>query len=215
MKVMNVFIGWLGEASKEIASSLESWLNGMFDGRVSAYTTMDNLAAGSEWFHGLRRAMNDADCGLLCVTEDNVNSPWLSYEAGALSQNVELLIPILFEVSPLRVSAPLRMFQSVPFGLDGMKELTYALNRSCGDKGLSSQELERRFQARYPSFEMAVRENLPESKPQPEDLSVILPLIQEEIEALRKQFAEMAKREQDSPANRQGVISSPDRENVS
>ena len=156
---MKVFIGWAGETSKEIASILKNWLNGMFDGHVSAFTP-DDLAAGSLWFDGLRHAMTDANCGLLCVTEDNVNSQWLSYEAGALSGNAELLIPLLCGVSSLRVGAPLRMFQPISFGFDGMLELAHTLNELRGEALVPLPELDRRFKARYPALEMIIAEKL-------------------------------------------------------
>ena len=165
MDVMKVFIGWSGETSKEIASILKNWLNGMFDGHVSAFTP-DDLAPGSLWFGALPRAITDADCGLLCVTADNVNSQWLSYEAGALSGNVKLLIPILFGVSSLRVGAPLRMFQPISFKADGMRELTQTLNELLGEALIPPQELDRRFKARYPALEMMIDESLSSERKQ-------------------------------------------------
>ena len=162
---MTVFIGWAGETSKEIASILKNWLNGMFDGFVSAVTP-DDLPMGSRWFDTLDSAMYAAECGLLCVTADNVNSQWLSYEAGALSRNVNLLAPVLFGVSSLQLGAPLRMFQPISFGADGMRELARTLNNLNEGNAIDPQELERRFQARYPTLEALLKEKFIESKPQ-------------------------------------------------
>ena len=164
---MTVFIGWAGETSKAIASILRNWLAGMFDNHINIFTP-DNLATGSLWFVALNEALTTVvDCGLLCLTADNANSPWLAYEAGALRQKTELVIPLLFEVSSvMQLSDPLRRFPALSFGFESMLEVVYQLNDLCGDKRLSEQELERRFQARYPTLQALIKEKLSEMKSQ-------------------------------------------------
>lgn len=42
------------------------------------------IGKGTEWFDELRNALNNADCGILCLTPEAIGSPWVHFEAGLL-----------------------------------------------------------------------------------------------------------------------------------
>ena len=214
---MTVFIGWAGETSKEIASILKNWLNEMFDGFIDVFTPVSPPIDIIPRSDALDNAIS-AECALLCVTADNVNSQWLYYEAGVLSRNVKLMAPILCGVSSSQLAAPLRMFQPISFEVDDIWKLTVELNHLCYEEfmqlqldthrplarqtWLHSEELERRFQARYPTLEALLMEKLSERKSQfssePDEweraerkLDTLLSLISEETKELKNKIAEL------------------------
>ena len=166
LTVMNLFIGWSGETSGKIAPILGKWLFRTFDKHISVVSPPSSIEKGSDWGESLNKMMNGADCGLLCVTEDNVNSPWLAYEAGILSRNAQLVVPLLFDVYSLSFDSPFLAFQPIPFDFDGMQKLTRKLNDLLGEDALPAEELEERFPARYPTLEGLVQDTLEESEPQ-------------------------------------------------
>lgn len=192
---MTVFISSSGKKSNVVALILHNWLEEMFD-TIIEFVSSTDFETGSHWRDSLNEAMSSADCALLCVTRENVNSPWLVYEAGALNENVETLIPVLFGVSPLRLRGPLRMFQPVPFDFDDMRALTAQLNQLCGEDRLPAQELERRFQARYPVAEALIEEKLSEDGPLTDNLD-------EKLDAILSRLSELERKSNPSLPDRE------------
>ena len=44
------------------------------------------IEKGTEWFEELRNALDNAHCGILCLTPEAIGSPWIHFEAGLLVQ---------------------------------------------------------------------------------------------------------------------------------
>lgn len=166
---------------------------GIFNNHISiSFVNSGDIALGNNWTKVLEEAVKTDDCGLLCVTPDNVNSEWLVFEAGILSSNVKLLIPLLFGVSALQLGTPLHMFQSVPFGVDGMRELVCQLNNLCGYNGVSAYVLEDRFKALYPTLEMLVKEKLSEHGTQtPDNWKRAISTVDSKLDAILSQLSEL------------------------
>ena len=89
------------------------------------------------WRTSLGKELKDADYGILCLTEDNLKSPWLCYEAGALgisaashdNANHEAhVVPIRFgNVEAAQIASPIQDFQSKPFTREEMLALVLDL----------------------------------------------------------------------------------------
>lgn len=191
LNVMKLFIGWSGETSGKIASILAKWLDKMFDKHINIVSPASTEEIGKYLLvdADVDMKMNTADCGLLCVTEDNANSQWLAYEAGILSLNAQFVIPLLFGVNVASLGAPLQRFEPFWFGYDGILELTRKLNDLLGEDALPAEELERRFPARYPVLEGIVQDTLEENEPQTrEDWA------RNELDEISAQLAELTKR---------------------
>lgn len=189
---MKLFIGWSGETSGKIAQILAKWLARMFDGHINIVSPTAPIEQIGEYLLvdvDIDEKMSAADCGLLCVTEDNVNSQGLAYAAGVLSQNAQLVVPLLFHINVASLGAPLLRFEPFWFDFDGMRELLRKLNELLGKDALPAEELEESFQARFPTLEMLVTDTLEESAPQMrEDWE------RNELDEISAQLAELTKR---------------------
>jgi hypothetical protein len=62
----------------------------------------------------LAETLRDTSCGVICVTRENVESPWLNFEAGALSKTLSdvQVFPLLLDVEPSALAGPLAQFQA-------------------------------------------------------------------------------------------------------
>ncbi|KSU55460.1 hypothetical protein AS029_05460 [Microbacterium enclense] len=58
--------------------------------------------------------LQDRDYGIVVLTRDNLNSPWVNFEAGALGKSLGLgkVAPLLVDVSRADVEGPIAQFQS-------------------------------------------------------------------------------------------------------
>ena len=85
---MRVFISWSGDTSKRLAEALRDWLPGVLQA-VKPYFTPNDIEKGTRWSGEIAGELEKASFGLFCLTRDNINSPWMMFEAGALSKHVD------------------------------------------------------------------------------------------------------------------------------
>ena len=163
---MKVYIGWSGETSKEIASILESWLP-LMNPHIEAFSIVD-VPTGAAWRYTFFKNLLVCDCAIFCFAQDNINSPWLLYEAGVVSGAEKQIIPLLFDVPSSHLPDPLRFFQPIPFTKDRIWQMALTLNDLCGQDAFSFQELAMKFDELYPTVEKMVEQVRDSRKKQPE-----------------------------------------------
>src|ERR1044071_9633221 len=111
---MQVFISWSGDRSRAVAAALYDWLPNVLQA-VEPWMSRANLQAGAEWSRNTLSALERSRLGLICLTPENIQSPWMLFEAGALARSSKevTIYPYLFDLSPSALTGPLVQFQSV------------------------------------------------------------------------------------------------------
>ena len=132
---MNIFLSWSGETSKAVAAALDKWLRFVFP-EVKTWMSARAIEAGDRWGKELDRQLEGTNLGVLCLSPDNLTSPWVLFEAGALSKSVETsrVVPYCIGVSPEEVQGPLARFQGVPADKDGTFNLLRSINSTLENK---------------------------------------------------------------------------------
>lgn len=51
------------------------------------YFTPDDIEKGAKWSTEVLKELEESEIGILCLTRDNLDKPWILFEAGALSKN--------------------------------------------------------------------------------------------------------------------------------
>lgn len=151
---MKVFISWSGEKSKKIALIFREWLPSIIQS-VVPYVSSEDIDKGSRWSTDIANELENSSFGILCVTRDNLESPWLCFEAGALSKTVDktLVAPFLFDVKRSEVKGPILQFQSTIFQKDDIKKMVVTLNKACDEFGMAESRLDKAFEVWYPVLE--------------------------------------------------------------
>lgn len=126
---MKVFLSWSGLRSKLLAEALRDWLPYVMQS-VKPWISTRDITAGARWGSILANQLNETQVGILCLTRENLNSPWLLFEAGAISKLVDnaRVVPLLLDLHPSDISGPLGQFQGVRVDLDGVRSLLTTLN---------------------------------------------------------------------------------------
>jgi hypothetical protein len=83
---LRVFISWSGDKGRALAEHLASWLPSIVP-PVKAFYSPD-IQSGAVWPMSLFDELADAQYGIVCLTKDNLASPWLHFEAGALGMHL-------------------------------------------------------------------------------------------------------------------------------
>ena len=92
-----VFISWSGENGKKISIILKRILEKeIFSDHLECFVSDMDIASGEDWWNKIKKELRAAKLGILCITKENIESPWIHYEAGALVGNNVRTIPLLF-----------------------------------------------------------------------------------------------------------------------
>ena len=151
---MKVFISWSGTKSHKVGLVFREWLPSVIQS-LEPYVSSEDIDKGARWSTDIATELADSNFGILCVTKENLNAPWLSFEAGALSKTMDksFVTPFLFDIKRSEVSGPILQFQSTIFEKSDIKKLLYTLNAACGESGISEARLDKAFEVWYPTLE--------------------------------------------------------------
>ena len=127
---MKVFISWSGKQSKAVASSLRDWLPVVIPG-CEPWMSSSDITAGARWFTSLRQELQSTEFCIICLTPDNLRSPWIYFEAGAISTNKDAKVcGFLTGVSLSQLPGPFAQFQCVQSNAEGAWSLVQSVCQS-------------------------------------------------------------------------------------
>jgi hypothetical protein len=110
---MDVILSWSGNQSRKVAEAMDGWLKDTLPG-VKVWGTPEDIVMGSSWFTSLLGRVEVARLCIICVTPENVRSPWLYFGVGAVagrSGHVRVC-PYLLNIDGMYVAnGPLAQFQ--------------------------------------------------------------------------------------------------------
>ncbi|UXP32323.1 toll/interleukin-1 receptor domain-containing protein [Reichenbachiella agarivorans] len=158
---MKVFISWSGDLSKKIAESFRQWIPGVIQA-VKPYYTPDDITKGTRWGTEIAKELDDSKVGIICLTRENLLSPWIMFEAGALSKNLEQskVCPLLFGIDPADIQGPLIQFQAAKFSKVEMKKVVKMINSELGEHSLASDILDGVFEMWWPKLDKEIKDLL-------------------------------------------------------
>jgi hypothetical protein len=130
---VKVFISWSGEESKAVALALRHWFKPVLQA-VEAWMSEEDIGAGKRWSAEIAAQLEQSQFGIVCLTRDNLLSPWLLFEAGAIAKTIAegRVIPYLVGLleSEIPEKHPLTQFQRVHSSREGTLKLVLAINSS-------------------------------------------------------------------------------------
>jgi len=98
VKRNKIFISWSCDISKEIAKNIKNVFEKFIfenTGLICFVSDLD-IASGKDWWEKINLELKSCKLGILCITKENFNAPWIYYEAGALLAKNIPVIPLLF-----------------------------------------------------------------------------------------------------------------------
>ncbi len=151
---MKVFISWSGELSQKIAEILYDWLPSVIQA-VEPFLSSEGTDKGSRWLNELSKELQDGNFGLICLTPDNLEAPWILFEAGALSKALDnsRVCPFLIQLSPSDLKGPLAQFQATMPEKEDMRKLVKSINTALSDKALPENKLDKAFDQWWETFD--------------------------------------------------------------
>lgn len=162
----NVFISWSGPRSEHVATYLREWLSMMVHYARPWISTRD-IDKGAQGLNEIRSVLADIKVGICCLTPENVNSPWILYEAGALTKTVDhetrLCTYLLGGLTADQIRPPLGMFQHTYANKGDTRRLIHTINKVVSSSPLPQATLDGLFDKLWPDLE-AHLQNLPNAE---------------------------------------------------
>jgi hypothetical protein len=162
---LKVFISWSGDLSKAIAVKLREWLPLVIQS-IDPYVSSEDIGKGQRWGPNVSEKLKESSFGIVCLTPDNLEAPWVHFEAGALSKVIEesYVCPFLVGVKNSDISGPFKQFQTTLFNKEDVNRFIGTLNSSLINGQLDSARLQKMFELFWPELESGINELL-EARP--------------------------------------------------
>lgn len=158
---MKLFISWSGPLSQQVADVLRQWIPTVLQS-VDPFMSASDVDKGARWTVNITQELADSEFGVICVTPDNLGSPWLNFEAGAISKSLDRghVSPFLFHVDPSAIIGPLEQFQHTVYKRPDVFKLLKSVNGAC-TKPISDTTLQNVFDPLWPQLQANLDAILP------------------------------------------------------
>jgi hypothetical protein len=159
---VKVFISWSGAQSNYVASALRGWLLDVLPA-VEPFMSEHDISLGERWSPEIARRLDESGFGLVIVTPQNYQAPWLNFEAGAISKALNgdtgTVVPIFYGIRPSDIRSPLTQFQYMEWSRDRLSDLVKRLNALLESPRPEDRVL-RAFELYWPELEstLAIRD---------------------------------------------------------
>jgi hypothetical protein len=151
---MKVFMSWSGARSKAAAELLHDWVKCVIQASRPWISTR-GIGRGAVWFTEINNELKDTSVGIICLTHQNKNAPWILFEAGALAKGLATnkVCTFLVDLGTTDIQDPLAQFNHTLPTREGMMGLAVTLNSSL-EHPLDGRTLEAVFDAFWPQFDI-------------------------------------------------------------
>lgn len=197
---MKSFFSWSGEKSHEMAVAFSDWLPCVIQA-VEPWVSSRDIDRGSIWLNEIFEQLKDTNFGLVFVTKENQNKPWLLFESGALSkgltENRVCTILIDLQVRDIDSSSPIKHLNHTTLDKPAVLKLLQTINKYLEKDKIQDSRLETSFNALWPSLETKIAEILsaePTTEEPARDDKDVLNDILENVLNINKRFSRVMHR---------------------
>lgn len=213
---MKVFMSWSGARSKAAAELLSDWTKCVIQASRPWISTRD-IDRGALWFSEISDQLKDTTVGIVCLTQENKNRPWILFEAGALAKGLSSnrVCTFLVDLKPADLEDPLAQFNHTLPDRDSVWELVRTLNGCLGAAGLDERILDQVFGTYWGQFEdrfkALLKQYPPSEKPEPRSEKNLLGEILENTRVLTQRIRSLESRIDRDPSREMLISQRPPR----
>jgi hypothetical protein len=184
---MKIFISWSGARSEALANALRSWLTDVIQ-MLDPWISSQDIDKGRRWDFEIANELDQSNVGIICLTRENINAPWILFEAGALAKALgrSLVCPYLLDLKPTELTGPLAQFQVTVANEEDTCKLLRTINKALGENARSTEQLDKAFKKWWPELKNAV-DGIPKTISPAKQLRTDRDLLEEMLSLIRSQ----------------------------
>ena len=101
-KYKHIFISWSNKNSKAFANYLKEILEKEIfkNTDLRCFVSSVDIASGEDWWAKIKKELKISKMGIVCITKENINAPWIYYEAGAMVARGCNVVPLIIGCNP-------------------------------------------------------------------------------------------------------------------
>ncbi|MBQ7781782.1 MAG: toll/interleukin-1 receptor domain-containing protein [Lachnospiraceae bacterium] len=146
---MKVFVSWSGDFSRKIAETLKKWIPCIVQS-VDVFFSPEDIEKGNNWEKILSSELAECKFGIICLTSENTNAPWLNFEAGAIAKTLDSKVAaLMINIKPSDIRGPLSLYQATKLEKDDFYQLIESINKTL-DEPREDKVLKNAFDAMWP-----------------------------------------------------------------
>lgn len=151
--MIKLFLSFSGDRSQAIAEALRVWLPKVIQA-VDPWMAAVDIQRGARWSTDIGVELENTSFGVLCLTPENLEAPWIHFEAGALSKTLKtpFVCPYLFQLAPSDLRGPLVQFNAAKAEKDDTRKLVLTIN-DAQEFPLEPNIVEEMFEIWWPKLE--------------------------------------------------------------
>lgn len=164
------------------------------------WLSKEDIEKGSIWFGDIEKTIKETSVGIICLTRENKERPWILFEAGGLNKGLadkSRVCPLLLDLDVRELESPLKEFNAARPDKEHMLALCKMINRQNKVNPLSDGRVETFFDKFWDDFEKKFKALLetqghslpPKKKAVPEMVEEILETVQALLRASQEKKA--------------------------
>ena len=163
---MKIFLSWSGNRSQAVAEEFNGWLKCVIQAAQPWISTKD-IDRGAIWFSEINEILKDVSIGVVFLTQENKNKPWILFETGALTKGLpdNRVCTFLIDLKPEDLEAPLSQFNHTTQNKDSVFKLLKTINSLLDESKLPDDILAKAFETYWPQFEEGFSRALSNNQP--------------------------------------------------
>ena len=190
---MKSFFSWSGNKSHQVALAFSEWIPCVIQA-IDSWVSSKDIDRGSIWFNEIFEQLKETNFGLVFVTKENQDKPWLLFESGALSkgltENRICTVLIDLNVRDIDSGSPLRNLNHTVLQKDSVLALINTINKHLDSSQVQEKHLETSFNALWLSLEEKIQAILDEepvsTEPERQDSDVLNDILDNVLSINRK-----------------------------
>jgi TIR domain len=131
-----IFISWSGERSRDIAEALKEFFGDVLP-HTDSWISSDDLRKGARWLPELDGHLRKSTVGVVVVTPENKDAPWLSFEGGVIAGTLaeKKCCPVVCGLDATDLTGPLAQFQATEItDKEEVLRLVQSINEATGEQ---------------------------------------------------------------------------------
>jgi hypothetical protein len=152
---MNLFISWSGDRSLAVAQALKDWLP-MYNNSLATFLSKADVEKGSRWAMEVVEQLANTQFGIICLTTENLNAPWILFESGSLSRAFNQdgrVFTFLLNVKHEDVKGPLAQFQHTLYEKEDFFKMLSEMSKIMTAEQRNEDQKRRTFDALWPQLD--------------------------------------------------------------
>jgi hypothetical protein len=154
-----------------------------------------DIAAGVRWNQEISGELVASQFGIICITKENQDKPWIMFEAGALAKTLQdtFVCPYLIRMTKAELlQGPLTQFQTKLANKNETWDLVRTINTALKEDSVKEPQLKTLFEWAWPKLEKVIADlpSEPEASTPERSIRDMVEDVLEVVRGLQRQSAQ-------------------------